>query len=170
MNLENVYNSLLNYVDANDYRGACHSTSAVMFMLFSELGLKPKLKIGEVYSYHVSKAFDHSWVEVDEAVYDVAIGYPQLSELGGEYVCGPIFNDVDINTGNAAEISFRYRTDDGLGENASVVHQWTLSQYNSNIEQDIWDMAAFVGANSGMFLSSQNLKFKYGNVMRELVK
>jgi len=47
ISLEDIYESMLDYVVNNNFTGACHSTSATMYILLSELGLNPKLKIGE---------------------------------------------------------------------------------------------------------------------------
>ncbi|WP_410706623.1 hypothetical protein [Citrobacter braakii] len=168
---ENIYGSLLDYVNLNSLTGACHSTSAVIYILFSELGLHPNLKIGEVYSYSAKACFDHSWVEMDDEIFDIAIGYPQPPELGGQYVCGPVFNSFDLSTGEVADICYRYQTSSGLAEPALSVSKWTLQEYNSNEKTtiDIWKLAVLIGSHCNMHLQYESLAEKYGNTFRDLI-
>ena len=171
VSLEDIYKSMLDYVVDNEFTGACHSTSAAMFVLLSELGMNPKLKIGEVYSLSNKVCFDHSWIEMDNQIFDVAIGYPQPPELGGQSVCGPIFNSIDLNTDQDADICFRYKTVQGLGEPALSVSGWTLQEYNDNEDTgiDIWDFTILIGSKCNLNLNRHSLIEKYGSIRRELV-
>ncbi len=170
VSLEDIYKSMLDYVIDNNFTGACHSTSAAMYILLSELGLNPKLKIGEVYSYSDNVCFDHSWVEMDDEIFDIAIGYPQPPELGGQYVCGPIFNSTDLSTDQYADVCFRYQTDEGLREPALSVSRWTLQEYNDNEDTDIdiWDFTVLIGSRCKLDLSRYSLIERYGSIRREL--
>ena len=171
ISLEDIYESMLDYVVDNKFTGACHSTSATMYILLSELGLNPKLKIGEVFSYSKKVCFDHSWIEMDNHIFDVAIGYPQPPELGGQYVCGPIFNSIDLSTVQDSDVCFRYQTTEGLGEPALSVSRWTLQEYNDSEDTDIdiWDFTVLIGSRCKLDLNRCSLVEKYGSKQRELV-
>jgi hypothetical protein len=66
------FNELLSWVVKENYQGACHDVSIALHVLLSECGLKCNICIGEVkvseYEY-----FDHSWVEADGFIYDIAV-------------------------------------------------------------------------------------------------
>lgn len=53
---------VLKFIWQQQYAGACHDTSAVLYMLLCELGLSPTLNIGEVKSS--VGIFDHSWLKL----------------------------------------------------------------------------------------------------------
>lgn len=142
-----------------------------MYISLSELGMNPKLKIGEVYSCSNKVCFDHSWIELENQIFDIAIGYPQPPELGGQYVCGPIFNSIVLSIEKDADICFRYQTDEGLGEPALSVSGWTLQEYNDNesTDIDIWDFSVSIGSKCKLDLNRCGLIEKYGTIQRELV-
>ena len=51
--------------------GACHFISSVFHILLNEQGIENDLCIGEV--TQGSQFFDHSWIEIDGKVFDIAI-------------------------------------------------------------------------------------------------
>jgi hypothetical protein len=69
--LKKTFFNVLAYIDENDWQGACHATTAILFVLLREQGIAATPYVGEV-----SKApivFDHSWIEVDSEVCDAAV-------------------------------------------------------------------------------------------------
>ena len=69
--IEEVFFALLKIIDTLDWQGACYPTSAVLYVLFREMGLNAKLCVGNVAS--INGCITHSWVEVNDEIYDAAI-------------------------------------------------------------------------------------------------
>jgi hypothetical protein len=162
------YRVLLRYMWESEYRGACHSTSAVLFVMLSEQGLKPKLCIGEVGAG--GPYFDHSWVELDGEVFDVAVSLP---EPGGMEVGGPVFASVDLYTGTATDLDFAFADGEGLGEYALVPFKATLNGYaeaqrgEPDAGPDIWRRIVHLAPQVGLTCTVPDLIAKYGEVRRE---
>ncbi|EOT5152314.1 hypothetical protein ACND5D_003610 [Escherichia coli] len=74
--LKQIFENLISLVEEKKWYGACHDISAVFYILAKEVGFEPTLLIGEVRNPATGSYFDHSWVCIDEKIYDVAIGYP----------------------------------------------------------------------------------------------
>lgn len=161
------YSVLLHYMFEHNLRGACHSTSAVLFVLMSELGLEPTLCIGEVCAG--GTYFDHSWVEFNGKVFDVAVCLP---DPRGAEVGGPIFASVSLDTGAASTINFAYYRE-GLGADALASFNNTLDGYaqvqrtESGAGPDIWQTIAFLAPQIGLTCTVPDLIAKYGAVRRE---
>ena len=57
-----------------DYRGFCHASASILCVCLTEIGLSPKLYIGE--ENISNKYFDHSWIGLDNKVIDLAVALP----------------------------------------------------------------------------------------------
>lgn len=161
------YQVLLRYMWEWEYRGACHSTSAILFVLLSESGLQPKLCIGEVGAG--GPYFDHSWIELDGKVFDVAVSLP---DTRGAQVGGPVFASVDLDTGIATSLDFAFYRD-GLGADALVPFNKTLNEYaqaqhaEPGAGPDIWHRIVYLAPLVGLTCTVPDLIAKYGAVRRE---
>lgn len=164
--LATAFSNLVSFIDNTDRNGACHDTSAIFYILSSELGFSPKLYIGEVRDPFTGAYFDHSWVEIDGNIYDAAIAYP-LS--GGVRVSGTIFDSIDQDTGEKTNLEFGFNSESGLDFIAYQVSQQTLDQYEAATNSGIWDISSSQGINIGLDLDEFLLSLKYGNVMREII-
>ena len=69
--IKKTFFSVLKYIHKNNWTGACHATSSIMFLLLKEQGIDVNLYIGEV--ARESIIFDHSWLELDGKPIDAAI-------------------------------------------------------------------------------------------------
>lgn len=162
------YRVLLRYMWECNYRGACHSTSAILFVLLSERGLAPKLCIGEVGAG--GPYFDHSWVELDGEVFDVAVSLP---EPGGMEVGGPVFATVDLYTGTTTDLDFAFAHGEGLGEYALVPFNTNLTGYaeaqsgEPDAGPNIWRRIVHLAPQVGLTCTAADLIAKYGKVTRE---
>ncbi|MCG8710428.1 acetyltransferase [Brenneria sp. 4F2] len=164
--LSTAFSNLVSFIFNTDRNGACHDTSAIFYILSSELGFDPKLYIGEV-RYPLSGAyFDHSWVEIDGNIYDAAIAYPLP---GGVKVSGSIFKSIDQDTGEKTDLEFGFNSESGLDFIAYQVSQQTLDQYETATNSGIWNISSSQGKKLGLDLDEFLLSLKYGNVMREII-
>lgn len=160
-----AYTALLTVMWREDWTGACHDSSAVLYMLLSELGYSPALVTGEVKA--AAGIFDHSWVEVDGKIYDVAVGFPGED---GHYVGPSVFASLNLDTGKPTKLTFGVRSPGGIDDIGRFVAGATLNEY-SEIQHphvSIWALTPVVGRLCGLSLSSEDLRWKYGEVTREL--
>ena len=150
---------VLNYIHNCRWRGACHPTSAVLFVLFNELGLSAQWFTGVVSSAEMlgGDAFDHSWVEAGGLVYDASIS---LSLSSGR---APIFGSIDLKTGKLAHVS--YGVDLPLDQDTERSMKSSVSRYITLCSKisgyDIWDLIKSIGSKAGMALDTKHLKEKY---------
>lgn len=162
------YSVLLRHMWECEYRGACHSTSAILFVLMSERGLRPKLCIGEVRAG--GPFFDHSWVELDGKVFDVAVSLPDLS---GTPVGGPVFASIDLYYGEVSDLAFGISDGEGLGADARIPFENSLNGYaeaqrrEPDTGPDIWRRIVHLAPQVGLACTVLDLIEKYGNMTRE---
>lgn len=95
-----AYLALFKYVVINRWQGACHASSAILFVVCKLLGIDAKLCVGEAGLY--GGAFDHSWVEINNKVFDVAIVMP----LNIDFARGPIFDGFDLTNQIDSDVSY----------------------------------------------------------------
>ncbi|WP_159299103.1 transposase [Pseudomonas chlororaphis] len=164
--LSQAYGALLKFISTEDWTGACHSSSAVLYIVLSEMGFTPKLIIGEVRA--PAGTFDHSWIVVDGKIYDAAAGFP--GEDGFD-VGGPVFASIDLRTQQPTPNIFGVSPRGGLDEIASYVASVPLDEYVSGMPQGptVWDIAKIVGANCGLKLKTSDLRRRYGKVTRSYI-
>lgn len=157
-----AFEVVLTFVWEERYAGACHDTSAVLYMLMSELGLSPTLNLGEVTS--TSGTFDHSWVEVDGLIFDVAVCLPQE---GGAHVAGPIFASVDLAADRQTTLNFGVSSGHGLDAEGQQVASLSLAEY-ARIQPpaNIWVLAVAFGNRIGLPLTFDGVMLRYGTVRR----
>lgn len=155
---------VLKFIWENQYAGACHDTSAVLYMLFSELGLSPSLNIGEVQS-HVG-IFDHSWVEVDGLIFDAAVCLPQP---GGRQVGGPVFASIDLATNRRTQLIYGVQSEEGFGQDALVPASTSLREYAAiQPPINIWVLVVAFAGRMGMDLTFKGVEDKFGSIRRTL--
>ncbi|MFJ2485056.1 lasso peptide biosynthesis protein [Pseudomonas sp. NPDC087639] len=160
-----AYAALLNFVRQNDWTGACHDSSASLYMILSEMGFAPKLVTGEVKAE--AGIFDHSWVEVDGKVFDVAVGFPGED---GHHVGPSVFASLNLDTGEPTELKFGVRSPNGLDPIGQFVASSNLEQYSAAQPEGmtIWDLTPHIGAECGVKMRKADLRRKYGKLTRVL--
>lgn len=158
-----AYAVLLNLAWQNGWTGACHDTSAALFMILSEMGFSPKIFTGEVKAS--AGTFDHSWVELDGKIYDVAVGFPGEE---GHHVGPSVFASLNLDTGEPTELVYGVRSPSGLDDVGQFVAYSNLEQYSAGQPSGstIWDITPHVGAACGVKLRKSDLRRKYGKVTR----
>ncbi|MFA0921642.1 hypothetical protein ALP73_200352 [Pseudomonas coronafaciens pv. garcae] len=158
-----AYAVLLSLAWQNDWTGACHDSSATLFMVLSEMGFSPKILIGEVKA--AAGTFDHSWVELNGKIYDVAVGFPGEE---GHHVGPSVFASLNLDTGVPTELGYGVRSPNGLDDVGQLIAASNLEQYSAMqpVGSTIWDITPHVGAACGMKLRKSDLRRKYGKVTR----
>ena len=89
---KNIFISLYKYMIKNDWSGACHAITAVLYVIARKMNINcvPYIGVVEKDGFY----FDHSWLEIDNEVFDIAIFNP----LEKDKYTGPIFKSIDLST------------------------------------------------------------------------
>lgn len=161
--ISKIYCELLKFILEYSYQGACHSTSAVLHMLFKEAGLKSTLCLGEVGI--ANKFFDHSWVEIDGQIFDAAVCMP---DQGGASAGGPVFANIDLSTGTASTLQYGASSKVGLDATGKWVLSVDLQTYaEKQPEPNIWVLAVLIHSRCGHpDATFKGFSDKYGAVRR----
>lgn len=157
--------NLLRYMKEKQWIGACHATSVVLYIALSEIGYMPILKLGEVGYWE--GPFDHSWIELDGKIIDLAISMTLL----GKKVTAPIILDLDISTMKKSECEYGIDSGMGLNMEARNLVGRKIVEYSdafpSNItgtKNGLWDVVAIVLDKN---IDILQLKEKYANILFE---
>ena len=157
--------NLMTYMRNKQWIGACHATTAIIYIALSELGYKPVMCIGEVFSNTVGY-FDHSWIELDGKIIDLSCAMT-LSE--GRPVNAPVILDVDSLTGKHHTMKYGIYFM-GLDKPANEIVQLPLTTYLDSYpgeKNELWKIAEIV------LNKKQNiplLKSAYKDARRKLVQ
>ena len=163
-----TFEVVLRYLVDNGLWGACHDSSAVLYMLLLEQGVKAELIIGEVHAEGMY--FDHSWVEVDGLIYDPAVGFPRTED--GKYVGPSVFASRELAGLQVTTLGFGAVSPSGLRKTAQEVATFDLKRYEKGqpAGTGIWDVAPRLAAKLGMKRVGRAFKLKYGTHVRTLRK
>ena len=156
-NIANVLCNLMHYMNEQQWIGACHATTAVMYVALSEIGFLPKACVGEVWD-EVIGVFDHSWIELDNKIIDLACS---MTLLGGQPVNAPVIFDVDSYTGEKYELEYGiYYT--GLDSDAEHIMNTGFCDYMDAFpvcKNGLWDVVSII-LNRKMNIPDLRLKYQ----------
>ncbi|GAB3352520.1 hypothetical protein ACFO0E_10470 [Chromohalobacter beijerinckii] len=155
-----VYETWLRLIQDNGWTGACHDTSAGMFMAMHGVELAPELIIGIVEAPS-GKLFDHSWVEVNGLIFDAAVGYPNPD---GEDVSAPIFASRELETGKRTLLRYGVTNRGQLSEPAHTVASCTLAEYGQHC--DLWEITSAFWCCHGRRVDPNDLRRRFGGLRR----
>lgn len=153
---------ILAYIWLTGYQGACHSTSAALFIVLREQGLSPQLTVGEVGFGEMF--FDHSWVELDGFIFDAAVSLPLP---GGAAPGGPVFASRSLDHTELTTLGYGDSSGLGIGVDAKPAVERSLYEYSLiQPTPTIWSLASSVLAAMGRDVRVDTLKAKYGSITR----
>jgi len=117
-----IFNTTLKYVAQKQWQGACHATSAILAVLLNARQIPAVPCLGEcsVDNY----PFDHSWVEIDEIIYDVAIAFPLIPSRQKP----PVFAGRSVDPTSPALIRYGVISGAGFGPDAELVRQMSFAE------------------------------------------
>lgn len=169
---EEVADTILNlydYIINNKWIGACHAISALLYIALKELGYNVVIKTGEC-KLEGERPFDHSWIEIDEKIIDLAIFMP-LDENMGKYgslnICG-----TDVLTMAPHKVLYGINTGMSFNKETDKVVKTSLSKYMSSFpaEKDgLWTVLNKIYPYDDE-LNFDLLKLKYDCVFRDLIR
>lgn len=161
--LRSVFNSILEFINDHEYDGACHDTSAVFFIILQEINIPSTLCIGEI--KYKEQWIDHSWVEIDNQVFDIAISRPNISSCAQP----PVFASLCEQTGNAPLVEYASESPCGFDQSTLWISEATLGEYSDNHpsnENHLWDLAVCIAENANIVLDRHTIKRKYCDAQR----
>lgn len=150
---------LFRYMKMKEWIGACHATSAVLFVVLSELGYFPKLCVGEVKC--PSFLFDHSWIEIDGKIVDLAVS---MTLQYGISVSEPIVLDLNIKSKQKYQNVYGTAMGRGLDSQSKVITEIPFITYMDGFPDEKDGLWGVVQKVSPIKLEIENLKMKYENV------
>lgn len=169
---EDCTNAVLKAYDfmiEKNFFGGCHALSSALYIALSELGLTPKLCIGECQAPG-EPPFDHSWITVNDEIIDLAVYFPltqQINSMGGLVIFG-----VDALTNRMPRVE--YGIDSGL-----PLSNDTLRVINSNfvdymdnfplVKGGLWSLVMDMLPPTST-VTVNELKARYSVVERQYVK
>ena len=118
--------SLVRFINDRKWHGACHASCAALYVALKELGFTPTLCAGEVDAH--SFIFDHSWIELDGKIIDVAIAFP----LQGKPLSSLIILGVDIFTKESSNLVYGTSCGTGLDIDADFATTVPFCSYMDN--------------------------------------
>lgn len=129
--------------------GACHATTAVMFCIAKRLGIGATPCIGEADKDGI--VFDHSWLEIEGKVFDIAILLPFKMSMS----TGQIYNGIDMKTGLGPDIEYGVSFQ-GLDEQAAYAFSMNLYEYLKNCPSpDLIDLVKGACSSIGVYVSNK---------------
>lgn len=164
--LADVLCNLVQYIHRKGWMGACHSSTAILYVALSEMGYKPEICIGEVGCPWLNP-FDHSWIVLDGKVIDIAV---IMTLLGGRPVSDAIVFDKNIRTGEQYYFEYGIETGLGLDTETQVVLQYQFGEYMDAFPDEVNGLWGVVDIITDHKYDINDLRNKYRDVKRTLVK
>ena len=153
---------MCDYLNKKQWWGACHACSSVLYVLLSEIGYNPILCVGEVKENDY--LFDHSWVEVDNKIIDLAIS---MTLENGKAVSDPIILDINSKTKVKTTIKYGIKGQ-GFDEQTLLLLSLSFNQYMSfypDTERGLWGVIEEI---TGKHINIEEFVKKYQNTQRHI--
>ena len=156
--LKKTYFNVLSYIRENDWQGACHATTAIMYILLREQGLEAVPCLGEV--SRGSIVFDHSWIEVDSKVLDAAVSNSLIHGISFP----PVFLDSNLLSGDRSDLIYGTDKGRGLDAQAKAIADIPIGAYMDAFPrhpEGLWGVAKLIGKRQGLKLNLVSAKSKW---------
>lgn len=151
---------VLRFIDRTGWQGACHAASAVVYLLLCEQSVKAELCLGE--AQHENIVFNHSWIEIDGEVYDVAI----VQTLDGASRSAPVVKGINVETGQPADILYGVHSGQPDDPYAAMLRKTSFVDFLDGFPDHpsgLWGLAADLGGPLGLRLDSAGLRERHAD-------
>ena len=159
----------IDYMIQTGFCGGCHVLSSALYVAFNEIGLSPKLYIGECQKFPQGP-FDHSWITLNDKKIDLAI-YMTFDEKINS-VSGPIIFDIDAITMRESKTQYGINSGLPFSNETKIVLNTEFTDYMSGwqlMDGGIWELVKII-CPSLEKTSTNNLIKKYKDTERILVR
>ncbi|MFT6922984.1 MAG: hypothetical protein ACJA1C_001992 [Crocinitomicaceae bacterium] len=145
-NILDTFFAVLGYVEMNDWKGACHATCGILHVLLKEQGIDNHLILGE--AKNGPAVFNHSWIEIEGEVYDVAIGNALIPQFSNP----PTIKGFDIETSSLTKIEYGVNSGEADDPPTKMIKSMSIGDY----------MEAFPGHPLGLWMAVKDGAEKLG--------
>ena len=159
-----VLTNMYRYMERKQWWGACHASCSALYVALSELGYSPKLCIGEMLGQGLY--FDHSWIELDGQILDIAIS---MTLWGGAPVSEPIVFGKNIRSGKEPVIKYGV-PGRGIEGETLVVNSLPFIDYMDGFPDEKNGLWGVVQELLGRKVDIPDLREKYKKVERVIVR
>lgn len=162
----NTFFAISNYYKNNPNPGACHLISGVFHVLLKEQGIESDLCIGEV-TYKNRMFFDHSWIEIDEKVFDIAIQLTLQDEVNP-----PVYAGYDLYTEKLVERVYGTTSPSGFDSVGKRVLETSFVKYMNEypyFKEGAWQLVKLIGKDLRLKFDLKELPKRYANTQRKLI-
>lgn len=156
--------SIVDFYKKYPKQGACHLISSIFHILLNEQNINNELCIGEVKTDN--QYFDHSWIEINGEVFDIAI----MLTLDGS-VNSPVYAGYDLSTNEKVNRIYGAKSSNGLDNVALFVLRTPFVEYLDNLpdfKNGAWKIVKDVSKELRLKLDINVLKDKYKDTTRVL--
>jgi len=157
-----IFCTLLKFISNYRWTGACHGTSAILYVILQELGYEPKLCAGVISTEFWMSG--HSWVEVNGKVYDVSCYFPTI----GIAQMMPVFHGKELDSMNNTKTLYGI-SNAPYDKGVEIVLNKSVSQVMAGCHEELgnanlWQVlgSVCVEANASTILSAFDIR---GNKM-----
>ena len=152
------------YLNEKQLWGACHACSSVLYVIFTEMGYNTTICVGEVDTNDY--LFDHSWIEIDNKIIDLAIN---MTLDDGKSANSPIILGIDSETKQQTTIKYGVQ---GIGfdEQTKLLLQMPFNEYMDNFpwnDRGLWGVIEEV---TNKTIDIKEFRKKYKDTVREIIK
>lgn len=158
--------SILDYYKSNPNPGACHLISGIFHILLKEQEIENDLCIGEV-TYKDGIFFDHSWIEIDGKVFDIAIQLTLQDEVNP-----PVYGGYDLYTEKLVERIYGTTSPSGFDPIGKRVLETAFVKYMNEypyFKEGAWQLVKLIGRDLRLKLDLKELPKRYANTQRKLI-
>lgn len=163
--ISKTFFAISDYLKKYPNPGACHLISSVMYVLLNEQGIESDLCIGEVKEENYF--FDHSWIEIDGEIFDIAIQFTLNGDKNP-----PIFAGYSLQTAERTSRIYGLASLSGLDMQAKDVLKTPFTKYMDGFpihKEGAWAIIKKIGKELRLKLDTKDLRNKYNKTQRKLV-
>jgi len=163
MAIRETFFAVSDYLKANPNPGACHLLSSILFVLMREYQIDCVLRIGEVLRPD-GKYFDHSWIEIDNLIFDVGI---QLTY--DEQKNPPVYAEIDLGSGKPTKLLYGAHSPKGLDRETQQILKTPFIIYMNGFplfKDGAWEIVKKIGSKLGLVVNISTLREKYKDIER----
>lgn len=153
--VRNSFCTLLDFIHREDWQGACHASSTVLYLLLAAQDIQAEICLGEVRFGNVY--FDHSWVEVDGNIYDAAVSNTLVQGL----FFPPVFRGISLSNCQPTELQYGVSSGQGYDASAEWIRSISVTEYINafpNYPHGLFGLAKLIGRYGGLRLNIAKLE------------
>ncbi len=157
--LKKTYLNVFGYIHQQDWMGACHASTAILYILLKEQGYEVEACIGEVSKLPI--IFDHSWIEYEGKVIDASISNTLIKGLKFP----PVFLSIDLVSESKTDFEYGCNSSGGIDPTAGAISKMTIGMYMDDFPdhpQGLWGIAKRLAKIQSLRFNVAKVKNKYG--------